>query len=269
MSSVMPEEILEALPAEQDSRVQDWNDGWAKPVHSLDVDEVPQGITAMNIQGRHPLGALQGFGQLWKKTYQVKLSGLQMTPAQVMQVWKEKFPQFQPPGNAFYPPKEGVEPGKVMFINSPLPVVPPRYNKPGIVPMMSGVMILYADEESFSVMTPEGFPVAGWNNFSVFEEEGDLVAQVQSFERASDPIYEFGFRLMGGAARQEFIWVYVLTSLARYLGIQAEVSKNRECLDPGLQWRYARNIWQNAGIRTTLYTLASPFRWFKKYLPGW
>ncbi len=83
--------------------------------------------------------------------------------------------------------------------------------------MTSGVMILYSDETLFSVMTPEGFPVAGWNNFSVFEEEGGLVAQVQSFERASDPIYEFGFVVMGGAKRQEFIWVHVLTELAELL----------------------------------------------------
>jgi hypothetical protein len=62
----------------------------------------------------------------------------------------------------------------------------------------------------------EDFPVAGWNNFSVIEEEGIPVAQLQSFELTSDPIYEFGFRLMG-SARQEFIWVHVLTKLGEYL----------------------------------------------------
>ena len=84
-----------------------------------------------------------------------------------------------------------------MFIDSPLPIVPSLYNRPGVVPMTSGVMVLYADDEFFSVMTPEGFPVAGWNNFSVFDEDDTLVAQVQSYERASDPIYEFGFPLHG------------------------------------------------------------------------
>jgi hypothetical protein len=150
-----------------------------------------------------------------------------------------------------------------MFIDSPLPIVPPRYDKPGVVPMTSGVMILYADDESFGVMTPEGFPVAGWNNFSVFEDDGTLYAQVQSYERASDPIYEFGFRIMGGAARQEFIWVHVLTQLAAHFGIQAQVDKSRECLDPGMQWAYAKNIWHNAGVRTTLYKLATPVRWLR------
>jgi hypothetical protein len=179
-----------------------------------------------------------------------------------MLTWKENFARFQPPGNLFYPPLEGVIPGKFMFIDSPLPIMPPRFDKPGVVPMTSGVMILYSDEQSFGVMTPEGFPVAGWNTFSVSEEDGTLFAQVQSFERASDPIYEFGFRIMGGAARQEFIWVDVLTQLCgafRYQGSGGQIRMP----DPSIQWAYAKNIWNNAGVRTTLYRLATPVRWMR------
>lgn len=66
--------------------------------------------------------------------------------------------------------------------------------------MTSGVRILCSDETPFSVLVaPEGFPVASWNNFSVYEEEGKVVAQVQSFEQASDLIDEFGFIVIGGA----------------------------------------------------------------------
>lgn len=234
---------------------------WAEPVDRLQVASAPEGVTAINIQGRHAAGALQGFGQLWKKTYKVRLKGVDLSPSQVMGTWKANFPSFQPPGNRFYPPVEGVQPGKVMFIDSPLPIVPPLYDRPGVVPMTSGVMVLYADEESFSVMTPEGFPVAGWNNFSVYEEDDVVVAQVQSFERASDPIYEFGFRFMGGAKRQEFIWIHVLTQLAAYHGVKGQVTMARECLDPKMQWSYTKNVWMNAGVRTTLYTLATPLRW--------
>ncbi len=237
---------------------------WARPVNKLAVDNVPQGLTAINVQGRQPNGALQGFGQLWKKTYRVRLSGVSKTPQEVMQVWKARFPEFQPEGNRFYPPAEGIVPGKVMFIDSPLPVVPPWYNRPGVVPMTSGVMILYSDETLFSVMTPEGFPVAGWNNFSVEEEDGGLVAQVQSYERASDPIYEFGFIIMGGSKRQEYIWIHVLTELAAHFGVKGQVTSSKECLDPKMQWRYAGNVWQNAGVRTTLYKLAAPLRWLTR-----
>jgi hypothetical protein len=237
---------------------------WARRVDKLEVASVPEGITAINIQGRQAVGALQGFGQLWKKTYRVRLAGVEQSASQVMQIWKENFPRFQPPGNRFYPPTEGVEPGKVMFIDSPLPIVPPLYNRPGVVPMTSGVMVLYADDESFSVMTPEGFPVAGWNNFSVLQDDDVLVAQVQSFERASDPIYEFGFRFMGGAARQEFIWIHVLTELAKHYGVLGQVTMGRECLDPRIQWSYTKNVWKNAGVRTTLYALAAPIRLAKR-----
>jgi hypothetical protein len=52
------------------------------------------------------------------------------------------------------------------------------------------------------------------------------VAQVQSFELASVPIYEFGFRLMG-SARQEFIWVHVLTKLGEYLKLIICIKGNK------------------------------------------
>lgn len=241
---------------------------WAQPVDTLSAGDMPEGLTAINIQGRRAIGALQGFGQLWKKTYKVRLSGVNRSSAEVMQIWKENFALFQPPGNRFYLPSGGVTPGKIMWIDSPLPVAPPFYDKPGLVPMTSGVMILYADDESFSVMTPEGFPVSGWNNFSVYEEDGSRVAQVQSFERASDPIYEFGFRFMGGAARQEFIWVHVLTQLSNHFGVNGQVTITRECLDPSIQWAYAGRVWQNAGVRTTLYKAATPLRWFMNLFRG-
>lgn len=234
---------------------------WAGPIQKLEVDEVPEGITAINVQGKQAVGALQGFGQLWKKTYKVRLPGLDLSAEEVMQTWKQKFAEFQPPGNRFYPPSQGVQPGKVMFIDSPLPIVPPLFDRPGVVPMTSGVMVLYSDATSFSVMTPEGFPVAGWNNFSVYEEDDNLVAQVQSYERASDPIYEFGFKFMGGARRQEYIWVHVLTKLAEHYRLKAEVSLVRDCLDPRLQWKYAGKVVQNAGVRTTLYKIFTPVRY--------
>ena len=73
---------------------------WAQPVDRLNVqDYVPAGLTGVNLQGRQTAGALQGFGQLWKKTYRVRLEGVDKTAAEVMQTWKEKFPEFQPPGN--------------------------------------------------------------------------------------------------------------------------------------------------------------------------
>jgi hypothetical protein len=47
----------------------------------------------------------------------VRLSGVKLTPAEVMQIWKENFPSFQPPENRFYPTMSGLKPGEVVLID--------------------------------------------------------------------------------------------------------------------------------------------------------
>src|SRR3954454_6937698 len=76
------------------------------------------------------------------------------------------------------------------------------------MPVYTGVMVLYSDDLSFTVMTAEGLPEAGWNTFSAYEEDGATVVQIQSLARASDPIYEVRFLLFGSTA-QEKIWTHV------------------------------------------------------------
>src|SRR3712207_8797241 len=64
---------------------------------------------------------------------------------------------------------------------------------PGAVALLgglSGVVVLYADDESFTYMTPEGHPFSGWITFSSHADEaGTTVAQAQLLIRANDPIY--------------------------------------------------------------------------------
>jgi hypothetical protein len=223
---------------------------------------VPHGATALNLDGRQVVSPIQGFGPMWRRTYRVRLSGLRATPSEVIQDWKENFARFQPPENQFYPSLAGVKPGEVVFINTSLPLAP---GTPGIIPMKSGVMVLYADDEMFTVMTPEGFPISGWNTFSVYEEDGCPVAQVQGLIRTSDPIYEMGFRWMGGEKEEDKVWFWVLGELAKRWGVAGQVQFQKELVDPKIQWRNGINIWKNAAIRTFLYVLATPFRW----LAGW
>jgi hypothetical protein len=231
---------------------------WAKPVSRLEVTELPKQAVRINVEGRQITGPLQGFGQLWQKTYRVRLPGVNLSPAQVMTMWKNEFPDFQPPASRFYPPLAGIEPGKLIFINLDLPVGP---GLPNVIQVASGVLVLYADDEMFTVMTPEGFPVSGWNTFSVFEQDGCVVAQVQSIDRATDPIYEIGTLFLGGGKRQEENWVHVLTALAERLGVKGHVEMHRELVDPCWQWSEAKNVWKNAAIRTLLYRMAAPLRW--------
>ncbi|MBP1692279.1 MAG: uncharacterized protein H6Q37_162 [Chloroflexi bacterium] len=235
--------------------------GWAKPTPRIEVEQVPPGATNINIEGRKRSGALHGFGRLWQKTYRVRLEGAGKSPVEIMQIWKEKFADFQPPENHFYPPMTGIKPNDVLFISAKVPAFP---GSPSILPISSGVTVLYVDDNQFTVMTPEGFPVSGWNTFSVQEDEdGAPVAQVQSLERSSDPIYEVFDRYFGSAAQQEKIWKTVLSNLAAHLGLKGEVTFDKVCVDPKVQWGAVKNVTKNAGAYTVLYVLGTPVRWFK------
>jgi hypothetical protein len=155
-----------------------------------------------------------------------------------------------------------VKPGEVLFISAFLPMWPGARSG---MPISAGVMVLYADENMFTVMTPAGFPEAGWNSFSAFsDEDGTTVAQVQSLARTNDPIYEFGFRWMGGARQQERIWAHVLTQVAAHFGVQGQVTTELQCVDPSLQWGQAGNVFKNAIILTMLYRLSAPLRWLRR-----
>lgn len=217
---------------------------WAKSRDVLRVSDVPAGAVNLNVEGRRVIGALQGFGQLWQKTYTVRLAGVDVTPREVVEIWKREFPNFHPPESRFYPSLDGVTPGEVMLINASVKGMP----------VYTGVMILYADDESFTVMTAEGLPEAGWNTFSAYDEDGTTVLQIQSLARASDPIYEVGFHLMG-STEQERIWKHVLTSLAARFGVRDAVTLKKECVDNKLQWHRVGNIWHNASLRSLLFTL--------------
>ncbi len=222
---------------------------WAQRVERLEVADVPQGAVNLNVSARREVGALQGFGQLWQKTYRVELTGADVAPAEVVKIWKERFPEFLPPQNRFYPSLAGVKPGELLFINATV----------GGIPVYTGVRIIYADDESFTVMTPEGHPESGWNTFAAYEDDGHVVAQIQSLARANDPIYELGFRLFG-ATEQERTWTHVLTSLAAHFGVHGPVTMEKIRVDPRVQWSQARNVWHNASIRSLLYTLTTRFR---------
>ena len=218
---------------------------WAKSRNVLRVSGVPAGAVNLNVEGRRVAGALQGFGQLWQKTYRVRLTGADVTPQEVVKLWKREFPSFHPPESRFYPSLDGVTPGEVMLINASVRGMP----------VYTGVMVLYADDESFTVMTAEGLPEAGWNTFSAYEEDGNTTVQIQSLARSSDPIYEVGFHLMG-STEQERIWRHVLTSLAARFGVREPVSLHKECVDRKLQWHRVGNVWYNASLRSLVFAVA-------------
>ncbi len=234
---------------------------WAPPVTRLSVNDIPAGARNLNVDGRLLNGPMQGFGQLWRRTYRIVIAsnaGQGITPEQVTALWKQKLPDFMPSNNRFYPSLSGVKPGELVLINASMPIIP------GGMPVATGVLVLYADEVSFTVMTPEGHPESGFNTFSVFEENGLVYGQVESLARTTDPIYEIGYSLFNFSKTHDTIWCGVLTNLAGQFGAPGEVTVNKVLVDSKRQWLRAGNVWQNAVVRTSLYILLTPVRWLRK-----
>ena len=57
---------------------------WAAPVDRLAVGAVPTAALNLNVAGRRLAGPVQGFGQLWQKTYRVRLAGADVTPEAII-----------------------------------------------------------------------------------------------------------------------------------------------------------------------------------------
>jgi hypothetical protein len=250
MTSMIPPQTEQPLDAEY----------WARRASGLQLAAVPSGAINLNVEGRKAIGPLQGFGPLWQKTYRVRLSGVTVAPRRVIQVWKERFPKFWPKGHRFYGSLGGMAPGEVALLN---------LSVAGRMPLSTGVLVLYADDESFTFATPQGHMFAGWLTFSAYEEEGCTVAQVQALIRTNDPLYELAFRLGAGKDEDAF-WQQTLRALAAHFGIQGQVQTHFVCIDPRMQWARAKNIWHNAAIRTTFYLPVVLLRWSaRKLRAGW
>jgi anti-anti-sigma factor len=218
--------------------------GWSPHIFWLHVKEKPEGSININVDRRRVIGPLQGFGPMWEKTYLLRIEKPDLQPYDVMDVMKQHFPEFQPSQNAFYPSKRGIAPGEIVLIDSKTPG--------GIV--STGVLVLYTDELSFSLITPQGHPASGWVTFLARKYPGGVEMQIQGLERAGDPFFELAYRI-AGSKLQETIWKHVLSSLASNLGIKSDVTVVKNCLTSDLQWNRVKNLWFNSQIRSLPYNI--------------
>jgi hypothetical protein len=222
---------------------------WAGKVSRLQAAADP-GRQGDNVTGRRLMGPVQGFGAMWQKTYTVDI-GTAATPQEAIAAWKADFGKFWPKGNFFHGALTGIAPGDVALLD---------LSMPGGARLSTGVMVLYADDESFTLMTPQGHMFAGWITNSAEERDGSTVLQSQVLMRANDPLYEVGL-VLGGHRKEDTFWHDTLEALALHLGVTgATHAKSVVCVDKHRQWRRAGNIWHNAAIRTVLHTVARPFR---------
>ena len=231
-------------------RTQRDGESWAKPVERLEVAGVQPGSSAINVSGRRPTSPIQGFGRMYQKTYRVRLLGADVTPQQVIAVWKRDFPSFWPRNNRFFAPLAGIQPGEVAVLD---------LGMPGGMKLSTGVLVMYADDESFTLMTPQGHMFAGWITFSAFEQGGVTVAQAHVLMRASDPLYEMGMTF-GGHRQEDRHWEHTLRSLAEAFGVEGNVSAETVCVDRSRQWSKAGNVWHNSGIRSGVHMATAPAR---------
>lgn len=215
-------------------------DNWAKPIETFHVEEVAEGAQKGNVEGRKPTGPLQGFGRLWQKSYQVRIPG--PTPEVVISTWKENFGEFWYPTNKFYAPAAGITPGEIALIGGGR----------GPTKVTTGVRVIYADDRSWSYMTPEGHPWAAIITFSAHEAEDDAsVARIHLLVRANDPLYEASFKIYTSRLEDK-IWTHTLTRLAGHFDSHEPVEMEINLVDKRRQWDQMGNIWKNSAVRTLL-----------------
>ncbi|TMC36043.1 MAG: hypothetical protein E6J24_02915 [Chloroflexi bacterium] len=225
---------------------------WAKPTKTLEPNVI-DGALNLNVRGRRLNPASGGFGPLYQKTFTVRV-GAAVTPQELIQVWKTRFGTFWPEGQKMFFPETGVAPGEIGVINATLLGTPT---------MASGVLVIYADDLSFTFMAPEGFAFTGPITFSSFTDDyGFTVAQVQELVRTSDPLWDLMMLTpVLGERMQNGIWRQTLRNLAAHFGIDATIGQRIVCVDGRRQWRNAKNIWYNAAIHSVM---SAPLRLLRR-----
>jgi hypothetical protein len=234
-------------------------ESWARPVDKLTT--TARGAGTDRVTGKRVTGPVQGFGQMWQKTFSVRLEGCELTPQELVAHWKANFPTFWPKGATFYAPLSGISPGEVALLEvQAMPGAP--------LTMSTGVMVIYADLESFTFMTPEGHMLSAWITFSSHRDGDTTVAQVQALERASDPFVELSY-VLGANRQNDKFWERTLENLARSVGIEEpNVATTKVCVDKRRQWRYVRNVRGSIIVSTAVATVTAPVRWVRRRAAG-
>ena len=232
-------------------------DAWAQPVDRLAIglSPSPDALTS-TVVGRRVTGPLQGFGRLWQKTFRVRLpAASEVTPEEVVATWKAEFATFWPKGNRFYAPLAGIKPGELALL---------AVTAAGPVKLHTGILVMYADSEAFTFMTPEGHMLAAWITFSSYRDsDGRVVVQAQELARASDPLFEMGM-ILGGHRNLRRFWEATVRNVAARFGVDAVAETEVVCVDKRRQWRQVGNVRYNAGFRSMLYLAGAPLRWVRR-----
>ncbi|HET7529513.1 MAG TPA: hypothetical protein VFJ98_00985 [Mycobacteriales bacterium] len=233
----------DAVPAQPQPRDAAY---WAPKVERLSVG-AEHAEMGFNVAGRRVTGPQQGFGRLWQRTYSATLRPT-ITPQQLIAEWKDNFGSFWPKGNRFG--ADLIAPGEVAAI---------AVNTGAGLKLATGVLVLYADPESFTFMTPQGHMFAGWITFSGHTENETTVMRIQIMLRTSDPLFELSWPVM--RRMEDRFWRQTLRNVAAHFGITGiDIDEKTVALDKRRQWRNWRNVWHNSAIRSMLHLATAPVR---------
>lgn len=220
---------------------------------SLAAGAASAGTVDLNVTGRRVVHPVQGFGRMWQKTYRIRLVRTDLSPDEVVQIWKARFARLWPKKNWFYGSLQGIKAGDVAPLHLTL----------GGVHVLTEVLVLYADDTSFTVMTPAGQQFAGFNTFSARRDGDEVVAEITALVRASDPLFELGVAFGVVHWLEDRFWRHLLRGLAAEVGVAdpPPVELRRVVADHRRQWRRWSNVRHNAVLRSAAYATRSPWRW--------
>jgi hypothetical protein len=225
---------------------------WASKVDRLSAPDDKADV-GYNVTGRRAVGPQQGFGKLWQRTYATDL-GDAVTVKELIADWKLHFGDYWPGGSVFHNTITGIAPGDVAPIEVGVASRGPK--------LATGIYVIYADDESFTFMTPEGHMFAGMITFSAEVVDGRTQAEIKILIRPNDPLWELAWPV--ARRKEDTFWIGTVRNLAAHHGLpNATVTATTVCVDRKRLWPNWRNIRHNSGIRSMVHLLSTPLRWLR------
>ncbi len=211
---------------------------WAAKVDRLHVDDANRHV-AFNLEGKRLAGPQQGFGRLYDRTFTIAL-GPDVTPETLIADWRTHFGELWPKTATFYG-SGPIEAGAVAPLTAS-----------GVT---TGVLVIYADETSFSYYCPEGHMFAGMITFSaVTDAAAGTVAEIRMLVRPADPLWVLVWPL--GKRMEGRFWQATLRNLAaRHGAAGAQPHEVTRVVDGRFILKNWKNVGHNGAIATVWHTV--------------
>jgi hypothetical protein len=216
---------------------------WATKTDRLHVDPSVRKV-GYNIEGRRVAGPQQGFGRLWRRTTIADL-GDAVSPEALVADWRAHFGDYWPAGARFHGGLAGITPGDVAPLETG--------------PVTTGILVLYADETSFTFMTPEGHMFAAMITFAAEQVDTGTRVRIDILLRTADPVFEAAWFII--RPTEDRFWAATVRNLAAAHGVTvASIRQTTTLVDSRRLWRNWRNVVRNSGFSTALHAALAPVR---------